>query len=149
MNMHQQESHLRSLIKGVSWRIVAFLDTIVVVLLVTCLSGNCSLENALKIGFYEFFIKIAVYYFHERMWQYFYKGKLVTTRQTLYKSISWRLVASGMTFVISGIILESFDEVALYIALIELFTKFVFYYIHERLWLKMPVGKIRNFFKSK
>ena len=49
-------------------------------------------------------------------------------------------------FIISGTILNAFDEIALYIALTELFSKFVLYYFHERLWLKIPLGKIRNIF---
>jgi uncharacterized membrane protein len=115
-----------------------------VVLLVTCLTGNCSLENALKIGFAEFLIKLLIYYVHERIWQNFRKGDTVTPRQTLYKSISWRIIATTTTFFISGAILNNFDEVALFIALTELITKFVLYYFHERLWLRMPLGKIRS-----
>ena len=53
------------------------------------------------------------------------------------------------TFIISGIDLNGFDEVALYIALTELFTKFVLYYVHEKVWLKLPLGRIRNFFFGK
>ena len=146
---YKQESHLRSLIKGVSWRIIATIDTVLVVLFVTCINGSCSIEDALKIGFYEFFIKFTVYYFHERLWQFILKGRKVTSRIVLYKSISWRVIATSMTFIISGYILEAFDEVALYVALTELFSKFILYYIHERLWLKLPVGKIRNFFTFK
>lgn len=149
MVKYKQESHLRSLIKGITWRIIALLDTVVIVLIVTCLQGNCSLESALKIGFYEFFIKIAVYYLHERVWQFIWNGKSITSRQILFKSISWRFIATCMTFLISGVVLDAFNEVALYIALIELFTKFVLYYLHERLWLKLPIGKIRTFFRIK
>lgn len=149
MAKYKQESHYRSILKGISWRIVATADTILVVLLVTCLTGNCSLENALKIGFAEFFIKFIIYYIHERIWQKILFDKEVSQRQTLYKTISWRLVATTMTFIISGAILESFDEVALYVALTEMFTKFVLYYVHERLWLKLPLGRIRRYFVNK
>lgn len=131
--------------KGISWRIIATTDTILVVLLVTCLTGNCSLENALKIGFAEFLIKLLIYYVHERIWLNFRNGDTVTTRQTLYKSISWRIIATTTTFIISGTILNNFDEVALFIALTELITKFVLYYFHERLWLRLPLGRIRNY----
>ena len=146
MNSYRTESHLRSIIKGISWRIIATTDTIAVVLLVTCITGNCSLENAVKIGFLEFFIKLVVYYFHERIWQFSLKDGIVTKRETFWKSLSWRGIATTMTFIISGAVLESFDKIALFIALIELFTKFALYYLHERLWLKLPLGKIRNFF---
>jgi uncharacterized membrane protein len=143
MSAYKKESHMRSLLKGISWRIIATTDTILVVLFVTCLLGDCSFENALKIGAAEFLIKYIVYYFHERVWQVL-RNDNVTSRRTLYKSISWRLIATIMTYVISGTILESFDEVALYIAFIELFTKFALYFVHERIWLKIPLGSIRN-----
>lgn len=143
---YKKESHLRSIIKGISWRIIATTDTILVVLLVTCLSGNCGLDYAIKIGFVEFLLKLVVYYLHERAWQFALKDGKITKKETLFKSISWRLVATTMTFLISGAILEAFDEIALYIALTELVTKFVLYYIHERLWILMPLGKIRKYF---
>ena len=144
MSGYKKESHLRSLIKGVSWRIVATIDTILVVLLVTCLMGSCSFEYAVKIGFIEFGLKLFVYYLHERIWQFALKNGRLSQKETLYKSISWRIVATSMTFVISGAVLNAFDEVALYIALTELFTKFALYYFHERLWLKIPLGKVRS-----
>jgi len=147
MTIYKKESHLRSLVKGISWRIVATTDTILVVLLITCIMGNCSIDNALKIGASEFLIKYITYYIHERLWQPALAKGILTPRKILYKSISWRLIATTMTFIISGTILNSFDKVALYIALTELFTKFGFYYLHERLWSKIPLGRIRTFFR--
>ena len=144
MPKYKKESHIRSLIKGISWRIVATTDTIIVVLFVTCLSGHCSIEDAIKIGALEFLIKWIVYYIHERVWQRVLKNGVITKKETLLKSLSWRVIATIMTFIISGMILDSFGEVALYIALTELFTKFALYYLHERLWLKLPLGRIRN-----
>ena len=149
MSKYKKESHLRSVLKGVSWRIIATSDTILVVLAITCITGSCSIENALKIGAAEFLIKLFVYYIHERVWQNVTKERDVNNKITLYKSISWRIIATSMTFIISGAILDAFEEVALYIAITELFTKFGLYYIHERIWLKLPLGKIRNFFFKK
>ena len=146
MATYKKESHIRSLIKGISWRIVATTDTILIVLLITCLSGNCSIDDAIKIGVAEFLIKFIVYYIHERIWQNSIKNGGISSKKTLYKTISWRIIATTMTFIISGTILNAFDEIALYIALIELFTKFALYYLHERLWLKIPLGRIRNYF---
>lgn len=149
MTEYKKESHARSLIKGISWRIVATADTILVVLLVTCITGNCSIDHAIKIGAAEFLIKFLVYYIHERIWQFVFRDGVVTSKETLYKTISWRIVATTMTFIISGAILNAYDEIALYIAITELFTKFVLYYLHERLWLKLPLGKIRKYFFKK
>lgn len=148
MTEYKKESHLRSIIKGISWRIVATSDTILIVLAITCLSGNCSIDDAIKIGIAEFLIKLIVYYIHERVWQKALKNGTLSSRKTLFKTISWRVIATTMTFIISGTVLKSFNEIALYIALIELFTKFVLYYFHERLWLKIPLGKIRNIFSE-
>ena len=149
MAKYRHESHLRSLLKGISWRIIATTDTILVALLITCLFGACSVEDAIAIGSVEFLLKFLVYYIHERVWQQFRPEGEVTKKHTIYKSISWRVVATTRTFIISGAILESFDEVALFIALTELFTKFVLYYFHERLWLRLPLGRIRNYFLRK
>ncbi|WP_431133073.1 DUF2061 domain-containing protein [Psychroserpens mesophilus] len=149
MTAYKKESHIRSIIKGISWRAVATADTIFVVLFITCLNGECSIDNALKIGAAEFLIKLIIYYFHERIWQRFLFRAKSITKVLLHKTISWRIIATSMTFVISGTILNAFDEIALYIALTELFTKFILYYIHEKLWLKIPLGKIRTFFSKR
>ena len=146
MAVYKQESHLRSIIKGISWRIVATTDTILIVLLITCLQGHCSIDHAIKIGFIEFLLKLLVYYVHERIWQRALKDGVVTQRETLYKTISWRVVATTMTFIISGAILNAYNEIALYIALTESLTKFALYYVHERLWLMLPLGRIRRYF---
>jgi uncharacterized membrane protein len=117
-----------------------------VVLFVTCLLGNCSIENAIKIGASEFLLKLAIYYFHERIWLRILNKEATTYKELVYKTISWRVVATTTTFIISGIVLNVFNEVAIYIALTELVTKFVLFYLHEKMWLKLPLGKIRNFF---
>lgn len=149
MAAYKKESHLRSIIKGISWRLIATTDTILVVLFITCLTGNCSIDHAVKIGLTEFLLKLGAYYLHERIWQFSLRDGVITQRETLYKTISWRVLASIMTFVISGVILNAFDEIALYIALTESVTKFILYYFHERLWIKIPLGRIRNYFFPK
>ena len=148
MIKYKTASHYRSVLKGISWRIIATLDTIAVVLFITCIFEECSIEDAIKIGAAEFFLKLAIYYFHERAWLNILKKQADTNKEILYKSISWRIVATTTTFIISGIILNGFNEIALYIALTELFTKFVLYYFHEKLWLKIPLGRIRNLFSK-
>ncbi len=59
-----RESRFRSLIKGLTWRLLATTTTIIVAYLIT---GET--ELALKIGAIEFVAKLVVYYFHERAWQ--------------------------------------------------------------------------------
>jgi len=65
---------------------------------------------------------------------------MVSKSKSLKKSISWRLVASSSTFVtvflISFFISDSLSsvEIAGVISLVEIPSKFVIYYIHERVW---------------
>lgn len=59
-----RDSHLRSLLKALSWRIIATLTTGLIALMVT---GR--LDMAIAIGSLEFLVKILGYYIHERAWQ--------------------------------------------------------------------------------
>ncbi|MDG2164256.1 MAG: DUF2061 domain-containing protein [Flavobacteriales bacterium] len=148
MNKYTNESVLRSLIKSFSWRIIAISDTILIVLLVTCILGDCSVKNALAIGFLEFLIKFIAYFIHERIWLSIqFKRRFGVTR-TLFKTLSWRVFATVITFFVAGEILNTKDNAALYIAGIEVFTKSLLYYMHERLWLILPLGKLRTIAKN-
>ena len=134
------ESHERSIVKGISWRIIATTDTFLVVFFITCMLDQCSVDNALKIGVIEFFLKLLIYYTHERVWLQFIKSFIFSKQQSLLKTISWRLVATTTTFLISGAVLNEFNEIALFIALLELISKFILYYFHERIWIRIPLG---------
>lgn len=57
------ESRWRSLVKGMTWRLVASLTTMTVVFVVT---GNIAL--VLGVGFLDMTVKIFFYYLHERFW---------------------------------------------------------------------------------
>ena len=59
-----KESHLRSILKGLTWRVVA---TSTIIFIAWYSTGDISL--ALEIGFIEFFVKLLLYYLHERAWQ--------------------------------------------------------------------------------
>ena len=145
---YTNESVLRSLLKSFSWRIIAISDTILTVLLITCVFGDCSLKNALTIGFIEFLIKLVAYFIHERIWLSIQFEKRFGVTRTIYKTLSWRVLATVVTFIIAGEILNTKDNAALYIAGIEVFTKSLLYYMHERLWLILPLGKLRIIAKN-
>ena len=57
------ESHLRSLLKGLTWRVIA---TATIVALAWWKTGDISF--ALELGALEFVIKLLLYYGHERAW---------------------------------------------------------------------------------
>ena len=58
-----RESRLRSLLKAVSWRVLATLTTIAIAWAVLD-----DWRVAMKIGLVEVAAKMVVYYFHERAW---------------------------------------------------------------------------------
>ena len=57
------ESHRRSLLKALSWRLVALLITFVVALLLFE-----DVKVAASVGLLDSLVKIVVYYLHERAW---------------------------------------------------------------------------------
>lgn len=71
MTSDYRESHLRSILKGLTWRVVA---TSAIIIIAFYTTGE--IELALKIGFIEFFIKLLLYYVHERLWQLIPRGKV-------------------------------------------------------------------------
>ncbi|MDF1760592.1 MAG: DUF2061 domain-containing protein [Coxiellaceae bacterium] len=59
----KQETHYRSLVKSLSWRVCATITTMVISYFVTG-----SLAFALSIGSIEVFAKLILFYLHERAW---------------------------------------------------------------------------------
>lgn len=60
--------------------------------------------------------------------------------RSVAKSISWRIVGTLDTIVISWLITGQLT-VAFSIGSIELFTKMILYFFHERLWNNVKWGK--------
>jgi uncharacterized membrane protein len=73
-----RESHLRSILKAITYRITGTLTT---ALLVYFLTGN--LQIALAVGAIEPLIKIVIYYLHERAWQLAPRGTIRRWRERL------------------------------------------------------------------
>ena len=62
----------RSAAKALSWRLTGTADTILISWLITH-----KLHIAISIGFVELFTKLALYYFHERIWERIKIGRTV------------------------------------------------------------------------
>ena len=60
--------------------------------------------------------------------------------RSIAKSISWRIIGTLDTILISWIITGKV-KVALSIGLVELFTKMLLYFFHERIWNQIGWGK--------
>jgi len=134
------DAHLRSLIKGITWRITGTIDTMVMAFLVT---GHT--VNAIKIGLTEVLTKIGLYYLHERLWNIIPFGRIPgvgpTHLRSLSKGVSWRIVGTMDTIVISYFITGEWKS-ALTIGSFEVFTKIILFYLHERIWGKVKWGRV-------
>ena len=64
-----------------------------------------------------------------------------TTYRSLIKTISWRLTGSGATFLISYLIAGNF-AIAGTIAIVQLISNTILYFIHERFWNRIKWGRL-------
>lgn len=125
----------RHLLKTITWRIVGTLDTITIGYFI---SG--SIEDGLQIGFAELFTKMLLYYLHERVW---YKLRIfkegVSKVRHVLKTITWRLIGTLDTIILSWWITGD-ASVGLAIGGIEVVSKLILYYLHERAWYRTNYG---------
>lgn len=63
--------------------------------------------------------------------------------RSLVKGVSWRLTGSIDTMIITFLVTHRI-KVAFAVSGIEFFTKIFLYYVHERVWLKIPFGRIKE-----
>ena len=132
----------RHLAKTITWRLVGSLDTFI---LSYILIG--SINIGIKIAFIEIFTKMALYYYHEKIW--FKSNIFISYKRHLFKTFSWRLIATLDTIIL-GYVFTSNPIAAFTLGGAELVTKMFLYYGHERIWYKINFGleDIRKIFKS-
>ncbi len=70
--MHEHETYFRSVIKSITWRVVATSTTIILVFIFT---GHVAL--ALGVGFVEIVAKFILFFLHERVWDRMAWGKVL------------------------------------------------------------------------
>ena len=69
--------------------------------------------------------------------------------RSITKAITWRIIASTTTFVVTFVIFnQAADktmseslEIASYVGIIDMVAKLFFYYLHERMWANITWGK--------
>jgi uncharacterized membrane protein len=127
--------HGRALAKGVTWRVIGTLDTFLWSLLITKQAVSAG-----SIASLETFTKIALFYVHERVWRLIPFGPESHLRSWT-KAVSWRLVGSADTFLLSLIVTGN-ASYAVSIASAEAVTKVVLYYLHERIWRSVAWGRL-------
>ncbi len=137
-NQNLTESNYRSAIKAFTWRVIGSLDTTVISFFQT---GD--FKVSLKIGSTDFLSKIVLYYLHERAWIYFLGRKSLTPLVSFLKAVCWRAIGS-MDTAMWGWWYTGSAMTGLKIGGYELLTKILLYYIHERLWARVPIGSVRR-----
>jgi len=58
----------------------------------------------------------------------------------IIKAVSWRIIGTFDTFFISFLITGKF-KLALSISFFEVFTKITLFYVHERMWNRINIGR--------
>lgn len=131
------KSYKRHIAKSVTWRIIGTIDTILLAWLVT---GDPL--TGLKIGFAEVVTKMVLYYLHERVWFNIKAGVTKngdSKKRHIAKTVTWRVVGTIDTMILAGFITGN-PLTGLKIGIIEVVTKMVLYYFHERAWYKFDYG---------
>jgi uncharacterized membrane protein len=127
----------RHVAKSLTWRLIGTTDTM---LLSWFISGDLSV--GLKIGAFELLTKMIIYYFHERLW---FKSTIKNSnKRHLLKTFSWRAIGTIDT-VLLGWLVTGNPFTGLKIGSIEVFSKMLLYFGHEKLWYKINFGlDLRN-----
>ncbi len=150
----------RSVAKAISWRTVGTLDTLVLsYLLITYLgpllglaeAKGGALQTASYIALTEVATKMVFYYLHERGWAAVHWGISVgpagrrreSMARTTTKTVSWRTIASLDTVALAWFYTGNIGT-ALSIGGLEIFTKMLLYFVHERVWARLPFGITRR-----
>ncbi|MEJ2125484.1 MAG: DUF2061 domain-containing protein [Alphaproteobacteria bacterium] len=63
--------------------------------------------------------------------------------RSLIKAISWRVTGSVDTFILAAIFTGSL-KISAAIGATEIFTKIILYYLHERFWNRISIGREKN-----
>jgi uncharacterized membrane protein len=134
--MKFEETHLRSIAKVVSWRVLITISHMVNALIVTG-----SLLMGFKIAGMALVINSTLFWIHERLWNYFQWNRRKDERlefregqpRSISKIITWRVLITFSNFLIPFIITGSWGSAALFAGMATVINMILFW-SHERLW---------------
>ena len=112
-----------------------------------------STEAAVLIAVLELITKTILYYFHERAWIKLNWNNISQKSRHVIKTLSWRLVGAidtvALVFIVFYFVAPNEDgsfnyleasQIAMGMFSIEIITKIILYYIHERVWFISNYG---------
>ncbi|MEP1442233.1 MAG: DUF2061 domain-containing protein [Hyphomicrobiales bacterium] len=148
----------RSILKAVSWRVLGSIDTFLLSFLVLKFGGNLLpidiadtnsglVATAATIAIVEVVTKIIIYTVHEQIWTRIDWGQQLNDgeagdqkRRSIAKTATWRITATLDTTLLAWFFTGS-PTAAITIGSLEILTKLVLYYLHERFWNKIGSRK--------
>ena len=149
----------RSVVKAITWRTLGTLDTLVIsYLLITYLGPTFgldhdqgeALESASYIAITEVVTKMVFYFLHERAWAKVGWGVKIVNgrrkemyRRTSTKAGTWRTIASLDTMLLAWFFTGNIAT-AISIGTLEIASKLILYFIHERIWSALPFGIVQQ-----
>lgn len=138
-----------------SWRIIGTFDTLVLSWLVITYIGplfghegnhSAALQAATYIAITEVVTKMALYFLHERGWAQIGWG--VSSQNSKHKesgwrstckTATWRIIASLDTTLLAWFFTGNLGT-AVSIGGLEVITKLILYFFHERVWSRIQYG---------
>ena len=147
----------RSFAKAISWRVVGTLDTLLLSFVILTFLGPLlglteashadNAKTATYIAVTEVITKMVLYYVHEQLWARSKMGvsvddqgrRVESARRSGIKTATWRVTASLDTMLLALLFTGNIGT-AISIGGLEVITKLVLYYFHERAWSKIAWG---------
>lgn len=148
----------RSLAKAISWRVVGTIDTLILSFLLITYIGPYlgmneeashaeNLETASYIAITEVVTKMVLYFLHERGWARVKwdvgvdedGNRREGVKRSGVKTATWRVLASLDTFLLALLFTGNVGT-AISIGGLEIVTKLVLYFFHERAWSRVKFG---------
>jgi uncharacterized membrane protein len=141
--MKFEESHLRTIVKVISWRIFITVSHLVNAFIVTG-----SLLMGLKIAGLALVINSTLFWIHDRAWNYVQWNRKKDTRlefsegqtRSVSKIITWRILITFSNFLIPFIITGSWGSAAIFAGMATVINMIIFW-SHERFWNWIKWGK--------
>ena len=134
----KDSSHKRHIAKAITWRFIGTLDTM---LLSWFITGDALV--GMQIGLAEVLTKMLLYYLHERLWFKINVGKESSNWRHIAKTVSWRVVGTIDTMILAWII-SGDPLIGLKVGMVEVVTKMLLYYLHEKAWYRSNFGLINR-----
>jgi uncharacterized membrane protein len=137
------ETHLRTIVKIISWRMLITISHIVNAFIVTG-----SFLTGLKIAGLALIINSTLFWIHERLWNIFQWSRknhdklnfVESHPRSIIKVFSWRILITVSNFIIPFILTGSWGQAILFAGMATL-VNMLLYWGHERFWNIIKWGK--------